>query len=151
MIEIPSLPRMGRRADQDELGTVGEDLTADGPVDRLPPRRVFSDMGDDIRFGRDLAVAQRTGELDDPPVAFARPEALAVAPPGVEVPRPKLTGDGIPADPLGSRHGGPALDLDGVIPEQEILVFRPSAGSEDDRRVALVDPLADHPVQFLEP
>jgi len=101
------------------------------------------------RGGHSLGPDARV--FNDPALAVAAPFPFAVAPLGVELPGANLPGQRIPADPLVDRQHRLALHLDGEGPDQEIAILRPSASDPDMGVRPLIDPLADHPFQLLEP
>ena len=142
--------RAGARADQIELVGAGHDLAADRPLQRLPEDPILADCRERVG-GRDRSsVRADARRLDDPAVAVARHQSLGEAAPVVEDPHPELLPLRIPADALGAAKRDAPLDLDVELAEQEVAVIRPSAARLDDPVVALVDPLAEHPLELLQ-
>ena len=84
-------------------------------------------------------------------IALLRPDRLSVAAFGIEDPRLDPPGDGIPADALAQVERVASLSADFDLLQDEFLSGAPLARADHDRFVSLVNPIADHPVQRLEP
>src|SRR5262249_31165923 len=98
----------------------------------------------------DLAVRAGAGRLDDPAVAVPRPEALGAAAVGVVDPGLDLPGARVPADALDAGDRDLPPDLGGERPDQCGPVLGPLAARLHLAMVALVEPIADQPLELLE-
>src|SRR5262245_19056462 len=78
--------RCRRLADHDDLVDVVRDVGPERPVERPPAEMVLVDVGEHLGRGRGPAVGADAVGLDDPVVAAAGPEGIAVAAVGVEQP-----------------------------------------------------------------
>src|SRR5262249_24929621 len=96
------------------------------------------------------AVGQLADRVEQPAVAVADPQALAVAAGVVEQPRAQLPGLGVHADRLRPRRDDLAALLDAEPAPNERLVLVPLEAQVDFAVLDLGRPLADQPVQLVE-
>ena len=136
----------------DRFVVFGDRLAAHGSLGRGPAGVVGPGPREHVRGVGDAAVRQYARGFDDPLIAVARPKRLAVAAVGIKDPRLDLLGQGVPADSLRDTF------MTGLpwtwITKSRSKKFLSSDQRQvcvDDRFGALIEPVADKPLQLLEP
>ena len=131
---------------------VGERDSADRTIQRSPTRRVLVHKRDDLRRRDGSTVGEdAVGFHDPPPLVVAAPKSLDVPPFRIKDPRLELVCQRIPTDALRAVQERPAGDPHRELADQKVLVGAPAAGGMHHRVIAFVNPIPQHPLQFLEP
>ena len=142
---------LGRRlADDGYFIDVRLEGSANDPVDRSPRISVVINRMHHVDRGASLAIGQRVLRADGPAVAGATPALFAEAPFGVVGPGADCVLGWVPADQL---HAGTRLSVfEGGAERvrEELAVLGPVDRRLDGRVLVLIDPVADHPGEFLE-
>src|SRR5208282_310274 len=143
---------LGCLANHQEVDDVRGDLAANDAVDRVGLDRIL--VPDRMNLGGRSwpAVPQHPLRLHDPLVLVgARPETLAMAAFRVEIPGLDLARLGVPADEHRAGRRLFTLDL-GIVGSDEVaVVVGPADIGLNLVVAAVINPVADHPLQLLEP
>src|SRR5208283_5619414 len=141
---------LGCLANHQEVDDVRGDLAANDAVDRVGLDRIL--VPDRMNLGGRSwpAVPQHPLRLHDPLVLVgARPETLAMAAFRVEIPGLDLARLGVPADEHRAGRRLFTLDL-GIVGSDEVaVVVGPADIGLNLVVAAVINPVADHPLQLL--